>query len=222
MGFHTIPIKYFALVDFSLSCESILAKLLLRTCFPIPMSNEPIKIQAKRTRILRKLHRWMGIPLIVFFLVIGVTSILLAWKKKAALLPPTLASKVEQGTWILPSEMVRIGEVEMKKLGRDSEVDRIDIRPDKGSAKITFKTHFTEVQVDGYSGEILSVGTRHSDWIEKVHDGSIVDYYTTGEEGAKLTYSTLVSLGLIFLALSGFYIWYYPKLMRKMKEEQAS
>lgn len=222
MGFPAVPTKCSSLVDFSLSCESILAKLLLRTCFPIPMSNEPIKIQAKRTRILRKLHRWMGIPLIVFFLVIGVTSILLAWKKKAALLPPTLASKVEQGTWILPSEMVRIGEVEMKKLGRDSEVDRIDIRPDKGSAKITFKTHFTEVQVDGYSGEILSVGTRHSDWIEKVHDGSIVDYYTTGEEGAKLTYSTLVSLGLIFLALSGFYIWYYPKLMRKMKEEQAS
>lgn len=222
MGFPAVPTKCSSLVDFSLSCESILAKLLLRTCFPIPMSNEPIKIQAKRTRILRKLHRWMGIPLIVFFLVIGVTSILLAWKKKVELLPPTLASKVEQGTWILPSEMVRIGEVEMKKLGRDSEVDRIDIRPDKGSAKITFKTHFTEVQVDGYSGELLSVGTRHSDWIEKVHDGSIVDYYTTGEEGAKLTYSTLVSLGLIFLALSGFYIWYYPKLMRKMKEEQAS
>ena len=67
------------------------------------MSNEPIKIQAKRTRVLRKLHRWMGIPLILFFLVIGVTSILLAWKKKAELLPPTLASKVEHGTWILPS-----------------------------------------------------------------------------------------------------------------------
>lgn len=194
----------------------------LRAYFSIPMSNEPIKIQAKRARSIRKLHRFMGIPLIVFFLVIGVTSILLAWKKKVELLPPTLASKVDQGTWILPSEMVRIGEEEMKKMGRDSEVDRIDIRPDKGTAKITFKTHFTEVQVDGYSGEILSVGTRHSDWIEKVHDGSIVDYYTTGEEGAKLTYSTLVSLGLIFLALSGFYLWYYPRLMRKMKEEQAS
>jgi hypothetical protein len=148
---------------------------------------------------------------------IGVTSILLAWKKKAELLPPTLKTKVENGTWILPSEMVMIGEREMRKLGRDSEVDRIDIRPDKGTAKITFKTHFTEVQVDGFSGEVLSVETRHSDWIEKVHDGSIIDFYTTGDEGAKLTYSTLVSLGLIFLAISGFYLWYYPKLVRKMK-----
>lgn len=218
MSLPAVPTKCSSLVDFSLSCRPILSKLLSRACFSIPMSNDPIKIQAKRARSLRELHRLMGIPLIVFFLVIGVTSILLAWKKKAELLPPTLSSKVEQGTWILPSEMVRIGEAEMKKMGRDFEVDRIDIRPDKGTAKITFKTHFTEVQVDGYSGEILSVGTRHSDWIEKVHDGSIVDYYTTGEEGAKLTYSTLVSLGLIFLALSGFYLWYYPKLMRKMKE----
>lgn len=182
------------------------------------MSNPILKTQAKRTRSLRRLHRWMGIPLIVFFLVIGVTSILLAWKKKAALLPPTLESKVENGTWILPSEMQRIGEEEMKKLGKEVSVDRIDIRPDKGTAKITFQTHFTEVQVDGYSGEVLSVATRHSDWIEKVHDGSIFDYYTTRGEGAKLTYSTLVSLGIILMAISGFYLWYYPKLMRKMKE----
>ncbi len=160
----------------------------------------------------------MGIPLILFFLIIGVTSILLAWKKKVELLPPTLETKVENGTWLQPSELVAIGEQEMIKLGEDSEVDRIDIRPDKGTAKVTFKKHFTEVQVDGYSGEVLSIATRHSDWIEKVHDGSIVDFYTTGDEGAKLTYSTLVSIGLILLACSGFYLWYYPKLLRKMKE----
>jgi uncharacterized iron-regulated membrane protein len=160
----------------------------------------------------------MGIPLILFFLVIGVTSILLAWKKKVELLPPTLETKVENGTWLRPSELVVIGEQEMIKRGEDSEVDRIDIRPDKGTAKVTFKNHFTEVQVDGYSGEVLSIATRHSDWIEKVHDGSIVDFYTTGDEGAKLTYSTLVSIGLILLAFSGFYLWYYPKLIRKLKE----
>jgi hypothetical protein len=160
----------------------------------------------------------MGIPLLVFFLVIGVTSILLAWKKKVELLPPTLETKVENGIWLRPSELMAIGEQQMARLGEDPEVDRIDIRPDKGTAKVTFKKHFTEVQVDGYSGEVLSIGTRHSDWIEKVHDGSIIDFYTTGDEGAKLTYSTLVSLGLILLAISGFYLWYYPKLIRKMKE----
>lgn len=84
-------------------------------------------------------------------------------------------------------------------------------------AKVTFKTHFTEVQLDGMSGEVLSIETRHSDWIEKVHDGSIVDYYLGGDEVAKLTYSTLTALGLILMSLSGFYLGYYPKVIRRLK-----
>ncbi len=135
------------------------------------------------------------------------------------LLPPTLSTSVEGGEWILPSQMMSIGEGEMKKQQKDPTVDRIDIRPDKGIAKVTFKNHFTEVQLDGYSGEVLSVETRHSDWIEKVHDGSIIDYYFSGDEGAKLTYSSLTSLGLIFLGISGFYLWYYPKVIRRIKEK---
>ncbi|MDF2158246.1 PepSY-associated TM helix domain-containing protein [Algoriphagus sp. CAU 1675] len=181
------------------------------------MADSPVQTKVKSLRWYRQYHKWFGLALILFFFLIGITSILLAWKKKVELLPPTQKTKVESGTWILPSQMVRIGEEEMEKLGRDPEVDRIDIRPDKGIAKVTFKTHFTEVQVDGFSGEVLSVGTRHSDWIEKVHDGSIVDFYLNGDEGAKLTYSTLTSLGLIFLSFSGFFLWYYPKLIRRLK-----
>jgi hypothetical protein len=181
------------------------------------MSDSKIQTKVKALRWIRSLHRWLGLPLIVFFFIIGITSILLAWKKKAELLPPTLKSKVEQGEWISPAEMVRIAEAEMSKIGESTEVDRIDIRPDKGVAKVSFKTHFTEVQLDGLSGEVLSIETRHSDWIEKVHDGSIVDFYLGGDEATKLTYSTLTALGLILMSLSGFYLWYFPKLIRKIK-----
>lgn len=181
------------------------------------MAEDKIQGKVKSLRWLRTLHRWLGIPLIVFFFIIGITSILLAWKKKVELLPPTLETKIENGVWISPAEMVSIAEAEMEKIGESTAVDRIDIRPDKGVAKVTFKTHFTEVQLDGLSGEILSIGTRHSDWIEKVHDGSIVDYYLGGDEATKLTYSTLTALGLILMSLSGFYLWYYPKVIRKIK-----
>ncbi|MFC3415023.1 PepSY-associated TM helix domain-containing protein [Algoriphagus hitonicola] len=181
------------------------------------MSTPKIQNKVKAIRWYRNLHRWLGIPLIIFFFLIGITSILLAWKKKVELLPPTLQTEVVDGTWILPSEMVKIGEQEMQKLGLDPSVDRLDVRPDKGVVKIKFKSHFTEVQLDGFSGKVLSVETRHSDWIEKVHDGSILDFYTTGNEGAKLTYSTLTALGLIFMSFSGYYLWYYPKLIRKLK-----
>lgn len=180
---------------------------------------DQIKSKVKALRLYRVFHRWLGIPLIIFFFIIGITSILLAWKKKVELLPPTTKSQSEiKENWISPAEMISVAQYAMDSLGESTEVDRIDIRPDKGIAKVTFKTHFSEVQVDGFTGDILSVDTRHSDWIEKVHDGSIIDYYWTGEEGAKLTYSTLTSLGLIFMSISGFYLWYFPKRIRKLKQ----
>jgi len=82
---------------------------------------------------------------------------------------------------------------------------------------VTFQTHFTEVQLDGYSGEVLSVATRHSDWIEKVHDGSIVDFYFGQTETSKLIYSTGTALGLILISFSGFYLWYFPKVIQRLK-----
>ncbi|OOG72795.1 PepSY-associated TM helix domain-containing protein [Algoriphagus sp. A40] len=181
------------------------------------MTEPKVQSKVKSLRWLRSLHKWLGIPLIIFFFLIGITSILLAWKKKAELLPPTLETKIQQGNWISPAEMVSIAEAEMAKIGESTEVDRIDIRPDKGVAKVTFKTHFTEVQLDGFSGEVLSIETRHSDWIEKVHDGSIVDFYLGGDEATKLTYSTLTALGLILMGISGFYLWYFPKVIRRLK-----
>ena len=54
-------------------------------------------------------------------------------------------------------------------------IDRIDIRPDKGIVKFTFKDHFKGLQLDGTTGKLLSIETRKSDFIEKLHDGSILD-----------------------------------------------
>jgi len=182
------------------------------------MANKEVQQKVKSLRLLRVLHRWLGIPLVLFFFIIGITSILLAWKKKAELLPPTLKTKVESSKdWISPSQMVEIAMAKMDSMNQSNLVDRIDIRPDKGIAKVTFQTHFTEVQLDGFSGEVLSVETRHSDWIEKVHDGSIVDYYFGGTETSKLIYSTLTAFGLILMSFSGFYLWYFPKVIRKLK-----
>ncbi|MDN3203438.1 PepSY-associated TM helix domain-containing protein [Algoriphagus sediminis] len=184
------------------------------------MSQARVKSKVILLRRLRRLHRWLGIPLMLFFLVIGVTSVLLAWKKKMELLPATQKSELlsDQKEWISPVQMIEIAKSEMMKKGESTEVDRIDIRPDKGIAKVTFKTHFSEVQLDGFSGEVLSVETRHSDWIEKVHDGSIVDYYFWQSETAKLTYSSATAFGLILMSISGFYLWYFPKRIRKLKQ----
>jgi hypothetical protein len=72
------------------------------------------------------------------------------------------------------------------------------------------------VQVDGTTGKILSVQKRHSDWIEHLHDGSLIG------DGFKLLYTNFLGLSLIILALSGLFMWYIPKIIRKSKHHKKS
>ena len=66
------------------------------------------------------------------------------------------------------------------------------------------------------TGELLHIEKRRSDFIEKVHDGSILDYYfKTGKEPFKLVYTTVMGLALLIFTVTGFWLWYGPKRMRK-------
>jgi uncharacterized iron-regulated membrane protein len=176
---------------------------------------------ASLTRIFRRIHKWISIPFVVFFLLIGITAILLAWKKELKLIPPTQKTAVEiPGQWVNVEKILAIGASYMQdSLGKSPIIDRIDIRPDKGIAKIIFKEHFMEIQVDGYSGEILSVKKRNSDLIERIHDGSILDFvFQSNAESSKLIYSTVTSLVLVILGISGFYLWYNPRKIKRIKD----
>ncbi|WP_291784123.1 PepSY-associated TM helix domain-containing protein [Cecembia sp.] len=180
---------------------------------------------ANQTRIHRRIHKWFSIPFVLFLIIIGVTAILLAWKKEMKLIPKTQKTKVENPVdWIALEQVLEIGSAYMRdSLEKSHEIDRLDIRPDKGIIKIVFKYHFTEVQVDGFSGEILSVSQRNSDLIEKIHDGSILDFIIKSDaENSKLIYSTLTSLALIILGFSGFYLWYNPRKIKSIKKRGYS
>jgi uncharacterized iron-regulated membrane protein len=92
-----------------------------------------------------------------------------------------------------------------------SNLDRIEYRPTKGIAKVIFDTGSWEVQVDATNLQVLSVAKRNSDWIEQIHDGSIIsDFF-------KLVSMNFLGFGLIILLLTGFYLWYGPKKIRKIK-----
>jgi hypothetical protein len=178
---------------------------------------------ARNTRINRRIHKVVSITFVFFLLIIGVTAILLAWKKEMKLIPKTQSTKVEKpGDWISLEKMIIIGQTFMRdSIGKSDLIDRVDVRPDKGIAKIVFKKHFTEIQIDGFSGDILSINQRNSDLVEKIHDGSILDFLMDSDsENSKIIYSTLTSLGLIFLCITGFYLWYNPRKMKRLKNNQ--
>lgn len=97
----------------------------------------------------------------------------------------------------------------------NSEIDRIDIRPAKGTAKIVFVQHYVGIQLDAVSGELLHIGVRNGDLIENIHDGSIVDKALGFKEISKLIYTSTLALSLLGFTISGFWLWYGPKRMKR-------
>ena len=84
--------------------------------------------------------------------------------------------------------------------------------------KFIFEHHYNGVQLDGTTGSILQITRRNSDLIENIHDGSILDR-VLGIDGdiLKLIYTSIIGISLLLFSLTGFWLWYGPKVMRKYK-----
>ncbi len=98
------------------------------------------------------------------------------------------------------------------------ELERIDFRPDKGMVKFVFVEDYWGIQLDCATGELLHIERRRSDFIENIHDGSILDYLleTDGEQ-FKLVYTTIMGGALLLFTISGFWLWYGPKKFKETR-----
>ncbi len=170
----------------------------------------------RRLRAYRVYHRLLGVSLSVILLISAVTGVALALKKNIDVLqPPTQkGSSKDLADWLPVEQLALIATQAFQQQFPDkleNEIDRMDIRPSKGIVKVLLKKGWWEVQVDGTSGEVLSIARRHSDWIEALHDGSIVsDWF-------KLGIMNILGIGLIAMIISGLWLWYGPKKIRRMK-----
>ncbi|HOO08439.1 MAG TPA: PepSY-associated TM helix domain-containing protein [Cyclobacteriaceae bacterium] len=165
-------------------------------------------------RKFRTWHRFIGTGLGLFMLLTASTGILLGWKKNVDILQPPAqkGTSTDLAQWVSIQTIVRTAVHAVDSVvGRTIEVDKLDVRPSKGIVKVIFKERNWEVQVDGATGKSLSVLRRHSDWIEHLHDGSIISDFV------KITYTNLMGWGLLILSLSGFWLWYGPKIVKKIK-----
>lgn len=178
--------------------------------------NSRNKSLAKSTRWYRKWHRFVAIPLLLFIVVMSATGLLLTWKDELSFKPSTSTAHADGRALISLAEIEQTAINYIDSLKLSNDINRIDYRPRNGIAKVRFENHFTELQIDCYTGKIISQKTRTADVIEMIHDGSIIDYLMNSNgKGSKQFYSTLISLGLLFLSLSGFWLWLKPKRMKK-------
>lgn len=177
--------------------------------------------QAKILRNFRKLHRITGALLFVFFFIVAITGSLLGWKKNSGgmiMAKSYTGSSMQLKDWLsIDSLYLNACNYLKDSVSRDlsTEIDRIDIRKDKGMVKFVFANHFTGLQVDGATGHILHIEKRRADYIEKIHDGSIIDYYFGWDGYFKLVYTSIMGLALLLFTVTGFWLWYGPKRMRK-------
>lgn len=182
------------------------------------------KQQAKILRLFRKVHRVTGALLFVFFFIISVSGILLGWKNNSngSILP-----KTQKGTTTSLAEWKPMYSLYNQAcfILKDSispdvsfELDRIDIRKEKGVVKFVFEQDNWEVQLDGATGNLLQIGKRHSDFIENIHDGSVLDsWFGTSKKPIKLVYTTVMGLALLLFTITGFWLWYGPKQMKRSR-----
>lgn len=183
------------------------------------MSTTQRQQQAKILRLVRKIHRWTGSSLFIIFLFISITGLLLGWKKdsKGYLLPSTQKGISQDAEdWLTINELQQRATFLVDSLDNtlDPAIDRMDLRPSKGIVKFTFENHYHEIQLDLTTGQLLNFGKRRSDLLEQIHDGSIIDR-KFGSGFFKLLYTTVAGLALLVFTITGFWLWYGPKRMRK-------
>tara|TARA_Y100000994_G_scaffold237833_1_gene229802 strand:- start:602 stop:1105 length:504 start_codon:yes stop_codon:yes gene_type:complete len=163
--------------------------------------------------------------LFVFFFIIGVTGLILGWKKNSngIILPKSyVGTSISLQDWLPINTLQDIAFKTMQDSidkNIDLELQRIDIRPQKGMVKFVFNNHYWGIQLDGSTGDVLAITKRRSDFFENIHDGSILDIiFKTKGEIIKLVYTSIMGLALIIFTLTGFWLWYGPKLIKKNKK----
>jgi uncharacterized iron-regulated membrane protein len=178
--------------------------------------------QASVLRVFRKIHRWTGVLLFVFFFLVAVTGLLLGWKKHSGglIFPENYTgTSTDLKAWLPIDSLHNLAcNILHDSVSPDLSLalERIDIRKDKGMVKFVFEDSYWGIQLDGATGNLLAIERRRADFIENLHDGSILDYYLGTTNGQiKLVYSTVLGLALMLFTITGFWLWYGPKRMRK-------
>ncbi len=180
--------------------------------------------QARHLRLVRRIHHISAIYLFLAFILLSITGILLGIKKQSGGL---IQAKNYNGVsadmkgWLPVDSLYRNACLYLKEQVpslSSLELDRVDIRTEKGMAKFLFKEGYWGVQVDCTTGKLLHIEKRYSDLIEQIHDGSIMDYFLGTSNGEiKLLYSSLTGMALLLFSVTGFWLWYGPRKMRKRR-----
>lgn len=149
-------------------------------------------------------HLWLGVVAAALVAIVSATGILLNHKRSLGLMPDP--PRVEPGLddALALAELVEAAEG-AAGVAAGAGVDRMDVRPDAGIAKVRFGDEdVTEVTVALRTGEVVAVGKRRDVFLERLHSGEIFG-------DAWILLSDGLAVALILLLGTGVWIWLYPR-----------
>ena len=159
---------------------------------------------------IRQVHYWIS-PVIIIPIIIMVSSgIMLQLKKQSNWIQPNVEVTSSSKPIMLQSYLDAVSTVKEANISSWDDIERIDIRPDKGIAKIKSKNNW-EIQIDIETTEIYAKNYRRSDIIESIHDGSFFS------EVVKYGWFLPSGILLLILSLTGIYMFFIPILRRRKK-----
>ena len=163
----------------------------------------------------RKAHYWASIVIVVPILIISVTGAMLMLKKQIPWIQPETVRGVGKVPSLSFNQILESAKgVPEARITSWKNIKRLDVRPGKGVVKIRAKNGW-EIQADLQTGKVLNRAFRRSDIIESIHDGSYFHDYI------KLGYFLPTAVILIFLCITGLYLFYVPFSWKKRKKQKG-
>ena len=140
------------------------------------------------------------------------SGIMLQLKKQSNWIQPNVEVTSSSKPIMLQSYLDAVSTVKEANISSWDDIERIDIRPDKGIAKIKSKNNW-EIQIDIETTEIYAKNYRRSDIIESIHDGSFFS------EVVKYGWFLPSGILLLILSLTGIYMFFIPILKRRKRNK---
>ena len=140
------------------------------------------------------------------------SGIMLQLKKQSNWIQPNVEVTSSSKPVMLQSYLDAVSTVKEANISSWEDIERIDIRPDKGIAKIKSKNNW-EIQIDIQTSEIYAINYRRSDIIESIHDGSFFS------EIVKYGWFLPSGILLLTLSLTGIYMFFIPILAKRKRNK---
>ena len=164
-------------------------------------------------RLFRQVHYWLSLAVLLPAGVMFAAGIFLMLKKEVEWIQPStqtgvVESQIPQASF---EQMLAAARLHPEAgIDQWSDIDRIDLRVDKGIAKLRANSGW-EVQIDTRTAEVLNVAYRRSDLIESIHDGSFFS------DEVKLYLFLPTGVLLIIMWGTGFYLFLLPRFVKRRK-----